>query len=154
MHKVIRLIVIADEEETAIEEAKEELDSLIERNESGFDYGGLLTEKEEDGTLRSWGYEKGIYNLTEEKGIEILLNGLKYDYEYFLENYDRIKKNTITDELELYNNSGSILYSYQSLGVKSFVFFENSGVNADELNLYLKGHDPKRVWVVLADVHF
>jgi hypothetical protein len=175
MHMVIRAIVYADDEEEALERAREIFERLTE-NSRPFDYFKMFDEPGSSVSGRGrWGELPACVEASSKEGKKLIKEGMKYTRDEFMRDVKIVRK-ALKDrtDLQLFNSrydKEMVRYRFYCLGQDkgaSVWLYDNDGEGIQEgshlrdvlskwKTLHKGKENPylfKRVWVVPADVHF
>lgn len=157
MHQIIRAIVYATDEETALDIAKEVFTHLVD--DGVVDYFTTIDEEQIEGF-------PCCVEATSDEGKKLIAEGMQYTKEEFTENMQRIRKamNEHTDE-ELFEdimfrhgcfhigqNRGSSVWIYDT-HAQGITTEQDLKIAVEQYKEYYGVDNDEKVWVVPADVH-
>ena len=152
MHRVIRIIVGAEDEIEARETAESLLNETIENGSTGMDYGTFFDEASEVSGESRWGARPVASRISSKEGKQLLLEGLNFDFEEFKRSVSEVKKIINRDLTELYKDFIG-LYHFRKCDDPQFVLSEMGFIKVEDVNALLNKKD-NNLWIVPCDVHY
>jgi hypothetical protein len=148
MHHTMIFLIKSDSEKEALENAKEQLNNLIEHNIGCIDSGSFIDEKR---VIKH--NKKAALNLDSVEGKMWLLRCMHATYRDFLESIEKVEYLLRKNSKEEIFKNGFMLYSFFRVYEKEWICIDNNLVALDSVNGFLKGKSLDTLWVVPCDVH-
>lgn len=151
MHRIIRILVVADSAEDAKDHARDVLESLME--DGVVDYGHFFNDKV---AWARWGKLPVAATLVSRRGAWLLLEGLRADYREFVEHLAKVRDTLATADVEALSNDRRFRSLLRWIGEVEFVYAtgEGFGMTIEDVRAWVEGQpDLSACWVVPCDVH-
>jgi len=153
MHRVIRFLVEAEDEQAAFDGAREGLNALTE--EGMVDYGTFFyeTNTKVSGVAR-YGEIIPIANLDSREGRFLLLEGINFDYMDFKDAIKEVRKKISATDFDLFQQHPWSRHCFTKVRYcQDFIVLDKGFVGIDQLKDAIDPTKLKRYWIIPCDVH-